>query len=529
MSGLRYTALYPVLFAATRVLYVAAYNPGQFAVGDLLIVLASTLALTIALYAAAWLLFRGRLQGMLPALATFMVLAWIFGAPPIEESLTGAGLQVPGFLLGLAAAVATVVLAYGLVRHPRTLRFGEKLLTATYTLLLVYLGVAIVRNVVNAREHVAGSLLASDLAKPVAAQPPLAANRSRNIYVLVLDEYDNAEILREVLDFDNTRFEDSLRALGFHVPRSVHSNYAHTYLSLPSFLNAAHVSRVEGELPRGSDDPTLLNSLVDRSRVARFLQEQGYRFVFFPSAWWNSTRASRAADSVVEVMPWFSLGREVSRTEFRRVFRRNTLAWRVYTEAGGDYAIVRGTLDGVGRIPVVPGPVFAFAHLMSPHPPHVFGPSCGERPTEWDRDPASYLTDLECLNRLLLATVTRLIQTSEVPPVIILQGDHGTTFRRFADAPDLSRVDRAAVRERMGAFGAYYLPDGGAAALGDTVTVVNVLGHVMRFYFGAELPREPDDLFVSLNRAPFEFRKVDIGWLGRAEPSPSVAATGHRP
>ena len=30
-ARVRYTALYPLLFAATRVLYVAAQNPGQFA------------------------------------------------------------------------------------------------------------------------------------------------------------------------------------------------------------------------------------------------------------------------------------------------------------------------------------------------------------------------------------------------------------------------------------------------------------------------------------------------------------------
>jgi hypothetical protein len=460
---------------------------------------------------------------MLPALVTFVLLAWVFGAVPILEWVTRANIPLSPVVLGLLAAVGSFALTYGLVTHPRTLRFGERLLTVTYSLLAVYLGASIVTSWRRANQQIGRSHLVADLGAPVRTQP-LDGRLDRDVYVIVLDEYDNAETLREVLGFDNSRFEDSLRALGFFIPRVVNSNYAHTYLSLPSLLNAAHVSRVEGELPPRSDDPTLLNHLVAHGRVARFLQDLGYRFLFFPSAWWNSTRTNPAADSVIQVLPAFSLAREVSRTEFRRVVRRNTLAWWLYTEAGGDHAIIRRTLEGIARVSSVPGPVFAFAHVMSPHPPHVFAGSCGKRPTEWDRDPASYLADLECLNGLLLATVSRLIESSDVPPVIVLQGDHGTTFRRFSDAPNLSQVAPAAARERFGAFGAYFLPEGGSAAFGDTVTVVNVLGHVLRRYFGADLPLESDDLFLSLNGAPFEFRRIDAGWLARGDSVPLLGS-----
>jgi hypothetical protein len=69
-------------------------------------------------------------------------------------------------------------------------------------------------------------------------------------------------------------------------------------------------------------------------------------------------------------------------------------------------------------------------------------------------------------------------------------------------------ISPLAARERLGAFGAYYLPDDGAAAFGDSVTVVNVLGHVLRRYFGAELPPAPDDRYLSIESAPFRFRSM---------------------
>ncbi len=520
---MKYTALYPLLFAATRVLYVAAHNPGQFAIGDLAAVLVVTLTLVVVIYAVAALLFRGRAQGMLPALVTFVVLAWIFGAPPIEEWLTRIELRIPPGILGVAGVAASGILIVGLARRPQALRIGETFLTLTYSFLVLYLGANVLMNWRRAQEQVRGSRIAAELARPVPAARP-QRTLDRDVYVIVLDEYDNAATLREVLGFDNGKFEDSLRSLGFHIPVSVSSNYASTYLSLPSFLNAAHMSRVREELPRGSNDPTLLNHLVGQSRVARFLQERGYRFVFFPSAWWNSTRTSPMADSVVQVLPAFSLGRELSRTEFRRVIRRNTIAWHLYAQAGGDDAIVRTTLEEIGRLPSVSGPVFAFAHIMSPHPPHSFDRACGTRSTEWRRDPVSYLADLECLNSLVLATVSRLIQDSEARPVIVLQGDHGSTFRRYTDTPTLAQISAAAARERLGAFGAYYLPDDGSAAFGDSVTVVNILGHILRHYFGAAMPLEPDDLFLSLNRAPFEFRRINSRWLAGEDPVPRAAA-----
>jgi hypothetical protein len=114
---------------------------------------------------------------------------------------------------------------------------------------------------------------------------------------------------------------------------------------------------------------------------------------------------------------------------------------------------------------------------------------------------------------MVLATVTHLLRDSPVPPVILLQGDHGSATRGFTRAHAVDQLTPLAAWERLGAFGAYYLPDSGAAALGDSVTVVNVLGDVLRHYLGAELPRVSDDRFLSVEDAPFDFRPVSAAWL----------------
>jgi hypothetical protein len=157
---------------------------------------------------------------------------------------------------------------------------------------------------------------------------------------------------------------------------------------------------------------------------------------------------------------------------------------------------------------------------MSPHDPYVFDQRCGpaQRRVGGGRaqhEGPAYVEQIQCLDRKVLDLVTTLLRTSELPPVILLQGDHGSkTLLPYRDrSPD--RITVAAGKERLGAFGAYYLPDHGSEVFGDSVTIVNVMGNVLRYYLGADLPREPDDMYLSVHRAPFAFKRVDFAWLAR--------------
>ncbi len=326
------------------------------------------------------------------------------------------------------------------------------------------------------------------------------AGPRRDVYLVVLDEYANSAVLKNRFGFDNRPFEDSLRSLGFFIPPVVSSNYVHTILSLPSLLHAAHLYPLEHELADGVRDPTLVNRLLEWNRVARYLQRRGYEYVFFPSLWWLSTHESRLADSVVDVWPGFDLAHVLSRTELRRTVRQNTIIRFFHRNDPYDADYVRRTFAGLAEVGGGDRPVFAFAHIVGPHWPFVFNHDCRTPSATTDTlsQNAAYIEQVQCLNSLVLGTVREILRRSPVAPVILLQGDHGTSTLRYSDAPTAAQVDPAAAWERFGAFGAYYLPDSGAAAFGDTVTVVNVLGNVLRYYFGAKLPQERDDRYVSL-------------------------------
>jgi hypothetical protein len=519
-------AAYPFLWAMVPVLFRAHQSPGYFTLADVAIVAAGFVGIVGVAYLVASTEFGEREEGRLPALCAMLALVWLFGFDPAARRLPHFPHHLSYLFLGLAGAVASVALVRWLAQRPALLRTASVFLSLTGALLVVRFAAAVAMDRRRAEAEVAASPLRHALAQPIPA-PTGTRGPLRDVYLIVLDEYANADVLSTVFSYDNSPFLDSLRALGFYVPRSVGSNYAHTTLSLPSLLTAAHLVAAERELPHGSTDPTLMNRLLGESRVARFLQVRGYRFILFPSTWWGSTQSSPLADSVVRV--WandgFTLGRELSRTELRRVLRRETILDYVHRDEPWDAEFVRRTLAEVARLPSLEPPVFGFVHLLNPHWPYVFDRDCRTlRRLSGLAPRGAYLGQLQCLNGMVLATVGHLIRDSKVPPVIILQGDHGTAMRghwiKSSRAAKVENVPASVAWERLGAFGAYYLPDGGAAAFGDTVTVVNVMGNVLRRYFGAELPPESNEHYLSVTHDPFRFRRVETAWLtsGRSEP-----------
>jgi hypothetical protein len=88
-------------------------------------------------------------------------------------------------------------------------------------------------------------------------------------------------------------------------------------------------------------------------------------------------------------------------------------------------------------------------------------------------------------------------------------GDHGTNSLRYSQAESAEAVSPAQARERFGAFGAFFLPDGGAGQLADSVTLVNVVPTVLNYYFDAAIPLAPDKLYMSLEKTPYLFAEVD--------------------
>ncbi len=515
----RLKAWYPFLFASLPILNALTRNPGGTRPDDAAIVLGIVLLGCAVVYLLALAAFWTRVPPGITPLIVLVVVFFFYG----KSALGSVSRKVAGAppVLGLLLVLCLAVLGLWWLarRRPHYLDRVNGFFALTGFLLVTWLGLKFVADQVRARSVLRHSKLAEELARPIGAKP-INPGPLRDVYLIVLDEYANSAVLKEQFQFDNRMFEDSLRQLGFTVPALVRSNYVHTVLSLPSLLNFSHLTRLAAEVGERSTDATLPNYLLENNRTVSFLKERGYRFLFFPSQWWPSTSRNRNADWEFEPWSGFNPSREATRSDLRRSFLSTTALGLLKQNGAWDADHIRRTLAAMEQVPGRSEPTFAFAHLVSPHWPYVFRADCrvAKQLSFEGREgrQRAYLEQLQCLNHLLLQTVTSILQESSVPPVILLQGDHGTNLLRYSAARSAASVTPAQARERLGAFGAYYLPNGGGRLFSDTVTIVNVFQKVLSHYYGADIEPAPDELYVSLERTPYAFAKVDAGSLSMA-------------
>ncbi|HEY9506284.1 MAG TPA: hypothetical protein VIQ27_09955 [Gemmatimonadales bacterium] len=341
------------------------------------------------------------------------------------------------------------------------------------------------------------------------------AGAKPDIYLIILDKYTGGELLQEHFGFDNSAFEGFLKRRGFVVPRSGQANYPQTPLALASMLNLDYLQRLPRDVP--------LYDMIENNRLAGFLKQQGYRFVFFPTGY-RITWQNRHAD--IQLPP----PRDV-RGEFAAVWENTTMLPEIMGSAcavigcvGGRFLVTAQAATLMDwkfeRLKDLAGgetPIFVLAHLSLPHEPFLYHADCSHRDLYWpvgagvmgdaeaDR---GYLDQIQCANRKLATLVDSILARSRRPPVILLQADHG--HGRIGHLPSFDKLNAYQLRERMSAFAAYLLPGVPPGAVGDSVTPVNAVRLVLRQYLGADLPPLEDASYWGLEDRPFDL--VRIKW-----------------
>jgi len=520
----------PPLIAGALVLGIAAQNPGQFRFSDLFgvflsICLAVLLVELVVLAGVRTFDGRDRAVPLASALTTIAV-SVCFYYSPLRNALSSIipALARQRFLAPVAGLGALLALICVLRLSRDRLQTLTGFLVRLSLVLTALLAAQLFMKNARSPRAVARSTLVDSLARPVRTVGPTPSNRNtpaRDVYLIVLDGHANARVLADVFQYDAAPFEDSLRALGFVLPPQVRSNYVQTYLSVASLLNAAHVTRLTQDAGAKSRDHTLPTYLVKHNRVARFLKAHGYKYVLFPSAWWAPTKDSPLADAVFEADTGSSFADIVRRTELRRAVLAATLVHLVLKPEREPLPMVQHivrTFDGLRDVPADPAPTFAFVHILLPHAPYLLDAQCrplahpitDDMQQDTPEQRADYVGQVRCVDGLLLRAVTELLRRSSTPPVILVVGDHGSGFSDLGFYGHPESVPPAFIHERFGAFGAFRLPAGGDSLFREPITLVNVMGKVLRYYFAADLPLSADSLYVSGNEL-FNFYPVKLG------------------
>lgn len=360
--------------------------------------------------------------------------------------------------------------------------------------------------------------LSTDGELPVAAQ---GQENPPDIYYIVLDGYARSDVLMDLFQLDNTPFLESLAELGFKVAEASHSNYVQTGLSLASSLNLSYLTDVADQVGERYGNRLPLARLIQHNRWVDFLSRQGYTIIAYSSGYRmtelsQADRFFRAPQRTVNPLEGLLL--ETSGFILLQEIGKGLGVDTYYPGYQSHRNQILFLLEELPRSTALRGPKFVFAHLVIPHPPFVFN-SDGS-PLEHDfrysfRDGDAFLGtrqdyiqgyrgQVEFINQALVELLEELLSEAEKPPLIILQGDHGSGLQLSYESKQKTNL-----RERLSILNAYYFPPGGGESLYPEISPVNSFRLVANDWFGADLPLFEDLAYYSPWDRPYDFSPVE--------------------
>jgi hypothetical protein len=326
-----------------------------------------------------------------------------------------------------------------------------------------------------------------------------------DVYYIILDGYGRSDRLRDSLGFDNSRTIDELKKLGFFIGACSQSNYSKTDLSLSSSLNMEYVQDLNPALTPENTDRLPLWDLIKNNKVAATFKSLGYRTIAFETGF-DFSHLNHLDDFLSPQRKGFN--------EFEILYLRSTmvrllddaglLARYHYTPEDRKRELILFDLQQLEEMPSASGPKFVFAHLVIPHQPFVFGPD-GEPfviPERINKGTTyytkkdyqlGYVNQAKFISARITQVVKSIIENSSVPPIIIIQGDHGP-----------SHIDQTT---RMGILNAYYFPEA-KPNLYPSITPVNSFRLLFDTYFGADYKLLDDVSYYSEYPLAYDFTMI---------------------
>ena len=503
--------VYVLLLAAFPVLYLYAYNIADTKFGEAALPMALCLAGAVVLWVLLTLIMRNARKAGI-AIAIFLLFFFTYGR--LYEALENSGMFVPthGYLLPVILFIWGYCV-YFISRVKRDFRTTTTVLNVVAVALIAINLFSIVSYEIKLARLDTGAPEESP-AQTAAASNLTEVDTLPDIYFICPDEYAHPDTMLEYYDYDNSEFFNSLEGKGFFIASQSKTRSSQTPQCLAQILSMEYltpgmvydksrggcwmrVAASEGEYP---DDPMWSDANYRRiaySKVADFLRARGYELVCFGSANAVNRWGAYMEDNADLYFNYFKEVGSPLVSEFQEILWSTTMLRPFYRYvSGSQYEATHRrqtlyTLEHLKEMPDLAGPKFVFAHLHCPHPPLVFGPEGEYISSEnWQnlKDKQFYLGQYIFISAELEKLVDVLLEGSEIPPIIILQSDHGLRPRcRSPQGADIGTEEWQKILNVM------YLPGMDYSEISDSISPVNTFRLIFNHYFDADYPLLEDD------------------------------------
>jgi hypothetical protein len=433
-------------------------------------------------------------------LAVF-VFVWFFSFGRVYDLIKGnriLGIEVGFFKL---MAVYLILLVLLLV-------FFRKIKTPSPTVTLFFNTVFVFLLIFNAVQiAVSYNRSKAVTAVPARDDPALAAEETLpDVYYIILDAYSRQDALLENASYDNSEFIAALHERGFYVADCANSNYIDTLGSVASSLNYSYLSDL---FPKDVDNDATIAGAIQNNAIRQDMAALGYQFV--TAAGYSSFNDIRNSDLYLNVVDDPAIQDQIQTAQFSSLYMQTTMLrffFELYTINPSRFYALPGWLqmdssylgvakfwyyqtnyvfDELEKLPTKDGNYFVYAHINAPHGPFVFDAEGNYRYVSEPEDTTQYYNDaVTYINKRVLRLIDTLVNTSEVPPVIILQGDHGAHVL----TADL---------EKHKILNAYYFPDRTDIPLYETITPVNTFRVLLKYYFNQDIDLISDRIYTMID------------------------------
>jgi len=319
------------------------------------------------------------------------------------------------------------------------------------------------------------------------------------VYYIILDEYGGHESMK-YLNYDNSQFYEFLKEKKFTIPEKSTSNYPISQFSIASSLNMEYLSDLSNSVGKNSKSYLPAIEMVYNNPVMKNFKSLGYEIVIFDSEFvpaenfvlvddikcHKNGMNSILLDSITRIS---MIGYFVERNDEEE--RRDLIKC-----AFSEIKTIGNNKDK---------PIFAFVHILIPHPPYIFG-SNGESVIPgnsisseiWD-EKIAYIDQLKFANKEIIKVIEKILDKNE-KSIIILQADHGSGFDVNWENPDESMI-----LQRLSILNAYYAPEISKNRFHENITPVNSFRIIFNDYFNGNYKILEDRNYWSHGDAPWNF------------------------
>ncbi len=323
-----------------------------------------------------------------------------------------------------------------------------------------------------------------------------------NVYWFVLDGYIRADTLKTYFDFEDDAFLAFLSKNGFQIGHKSYSNYDNTTFSLGSTLSTNYTFLPGEKRPPSQMYTSLLSG--HNTTVQTFL-DLGYHYVHGPYSGSAKTQCGGLESHCIRAPATGKLRLNDTQigilqlTPLFRILRRALPETIQY-----DHLFVEDVTSGLSKIRK--GPIFVFAHILSPHSPPRYTDDCARIKKvessidvgEGFYDGTQFTTDTRCTALAVQVAIDEILDKRPQDAIIIIQGDHGFKFSlpHEPGRASLSTTEAVEPVRRLAILNAMKLPKRCSNYFYPEISPVNTFRLVFACLTGRQPHLLPDRHFV---------------------------------